>query len=137
MNSKIDEIVEKWHEHWNNSRSSFPVRDALVGAVNEVFTAGQEKAEKEHEALLRIKELIPQNPKLPLIWEIKNEVDQALQQKPKCPLCGADTFVDTHCPATDHPETTMEYDFCTKCDWSGNGRHPVMNPHLQTETKER
>ena len=40
----------------------------------------------------------------------------------RCPECGAETFVDTHCIAGDHPELTMELDFCTVCDWSGNER---------------
>jgi len=44
-----------------------------------------------------------------------------------CPECGAATFVDTHCCASDHPELTFEYDFCTKCDWSGNERPLSQN----------
>lgn len=39
-----------------------------------------------------------------------------------CPCCGASTFLDTHCPASDHPELEVEFDSCTHCDWPGNDR---------------
>jgi hypothetical protein len=34
-----------------------------------------------------------------------------------CPLCGSSTFIDSHIPASDHPELSTDRRQCEKCDW--------------------
>jgi hypothetical protein len=34
-----------------------------------------------------------------------------------CPLCGADTFIDSHTPFSDHPELSTDRHECKVCDW--------------------
>lgn len=59
-------------------------------------------------------------------WHESLYSENAPEQKPDwkllCPECGSATFVDTHCPASDHPFLTTEFDECEVCDWTGNER---------------
>ena len=34
-----------------------------------------------------------------------------------CPVCGSGTFIDSHTPATDHPECSTDRHQCNKCEW--------------------
>ncbi len=62
-----------------------------------------------------------------LYWGVR-PVLAATQTEKRCPKCGAKTFANSHCPATDHPETTTEWDRCGECDWESDHR-----PAMQTE----
>lgn len=47
-----------------------------------------------------------------------------------CPLCGSECFLDSHTPASDHPELTVERWECKECNWFGE-EQPSMPGELQ------
>ncbi len=51
-----------------------------------------------------------------------------------CPKCGEATRVESHCPATDHPETTVYWDECG-CGWESDHR-PTFERSRQRKDAE-
>ena len=48
----------------------------------------------------------------------------------RCPVCGSPTFVDTHTPASDHPELSTDRHQCETCDWHSD-EWPTPNNQAQ------
>lgn len=48
----------------------------------------------------------------------------------RCPVCGSATFIDSHTPASDHPELSTDRHQCEKCDWHSDDEWPTPNSVL-------
>ena len=51
-----------------------------------------------------------------------------------CPVCGSATFVDSHTPASDHPECSTDRRECETCDWHSD-EWPTPNSTTTQESQ--
>lgn len=69
---------------------------------------------------------------------VKAEKGVAVEKsKVLCPVCGASTFIESHTPATDHPECSTDRHQCEKCDWySDEWPTPVAPLCVKTDSND-